>query len=268
MLTRAENAFGLETLRAEVLTRAGFLHGFSSRAGGVAGELQLGLSAGGERAAVLENRRRLLLDVFGEALPLMTVAQVHGAKTLRVARCDARAGEPKQADGLMTDEPGVALGIQTADCVPVLVADRERGTVAAFHAGWRGTVRRVVEQGIARMHAEYGTRPESLVAAIGPCIGECCYTVGAEVRQEFEAAFGYGAELFVQGEEGAGMRLDLKEANRRQLLEAGLEEGEIEVMPECTACGVGRFFSYRAEAGKTGRMMAVIAARAGSRVGR
>jgi YfiH family protein len=290
MMTTSKDGPGLDTLRAELLTRAGFLHGFSSRRGGAsavygrAGELNLGLTAVDARSVVLGNRKKLLADVFGEVLPLVTVAQVHGDETLRVNRADAMdwlsdapTAPPAKADGLVTSEPGVALGIQTADCVPVLVADRERGVVAAFHAGWRGTARRVVEQGIAKMQTEYGTRPESLVAAIGPCIGACCYTVGAEVRQQFDAAFVYSAELFVLAGHGrknpaagrgdvsaadqTAMQLDLKEANRRQLLAAGLEAEAVEVLPECTACDVSRFFSYRAEDGKTGRMMAVIAAR-------
>ena len=96
----------------------------------------------------------------------------------------------------MTAEPGVLLGIQTADCIPVLVADRRRLAVAAFHAGWRGTVKRIVENGIGRMRMEFGSRPEDLVAAIGPGIGACCYAVGEEVLSEFESQFNYGAELF------------------------------------------------------------------------
>ena len=101
-----------------------------------------------------------------------------------------------EGDGLMTDVPGVLLGVGTADCVPVLVVDVEKRVVAAFHAGWRGTVARIVERGVAMMRREYGSRVEDLVAAVGPSIGACCYTVGEEVRSEFGGQFGYAEELF------------------------------------------------------------------------
>ena len=106
------------------------------------------------------------------------------------------ASGPLEADGLMTDEPGLLLGVQTADCIPVLVADRKRRAVAAFHAGWRGTVKRIVETGVGRMRLEFGSRPEDLIAAIGPGIGPCCYAVGEEVLSEFESQFAYARELF------------------------------------------------------------------------
>ena len=158
-------------------------------------------------------------------------------------------------DGLMTDEPGVLLGIQTADCLPVLIADTKRRAVAAFHAGWRGTLKGVVEQGVGSMREEFGSDPKDLMAAIGPGIGSCCFAVGAEVRKLFAARFSYAEELFIAGE---ALRMDLVEANRRQLLAAGLSPETIFAMRECTSCRTDRYFSYRAEGGKTGRMMAVI----------
>ncbi len=154
---------------------------------------------------------------------------------------------------------GALVGVQTADCVPLLVADTERRVVAAFHAGWRGTVARIVEKGIAAMREEFESRPEDLVAAIGPSIGACCYRVGDEVRAEFGAAFGYAGELFRVSE--GGLWLDLWEANRRQLAAAGVEN--IWVAGECSGCGVDgagrrRYFSHRVDKGVTGRMMSVI----------
>jgi YfiH family protein len=94
-----------------------------------------------------------------------------------------------KGDGLMTGEPGVLLGIQTADCIPVLLADRKNRAVAAFHAGWRGTLARIVENGVGRMRLEFGSKPEHLIASIGPGIGQCCYAVGEEVQQQFESQF-------------------------------------------------------------------------------
>lgn len=183
---------------------------------------------------------------------------------------------------MMTTEPGLLLAIQTADCIPVLVADRKRRVIAAFHAGWRGTLKRIVERGVGQIRLEYGSSPEDLVAAIGPGIGSCCYAVGEEVRNEFESQFSYAGELFRQvvnydplkekyplsfltarppGRTNPALHLDLVEANRRQLLDAGLNPGAISEVRECTSCHTGRYFSYRAERGFTGRMLSVIGIR-------
>jgi YfiH family protein len=168
-----------------------------------------------------------------------------------------------EGDGLMTDVPGVLLGVGTADCVPVLVVDVEKKVVAAFHAGWRGTVARIVERGVAKMRGEYGSRVGDLVAAVGPSIGVCCYAVGDEVRAEFAGQFGYADSLFKTEASGGVMRLNLWEANRRQLLEAGVGEARISVVGECTACardegGTRRYFSHRGEKGVAGRMLNVV----------
>ena len=159
--------------------------------------------------------------------------------------------------------------MQTADCIPVLVADRKRRAVAAFHAGWRGTVNRIVESGLGRMRLEFGSRPEDLMAAIGPGIGPCCYAVGEEVLSSFESQFGYARELFREvydsepvrrripmlfltqrapghSEMGPSLHLDLVEANRRQLLDAGLKARPIQMVGGCTSCQRELFFSHRA----------------------
>ena len=255
------------TLRSTLLQEAGIRHGFATRHGGVSlayrgpgwsgdagdGDLNLGYTASDSRENVQENRSRLLAEVFGRELPLATLHQVHSATVLRVGREQASEEAFLRGDGLMTDEPGLALGIQTADCVPVLVADRRTGAVAGFHAGWRGTLARIVEHGITRMRREFGSAPEELRAAIGPAIGPCCYPVGAEVEAQFRDVFPYASSLF-SGER----RLNLAEANRQQLLAAGLRADSVQKLRFCTSCDVGRFFSYRAEQGVTGRMMAVI----------
>jgi hypothetical protein len=209
------------------------------------------------------------------AMKLVTVRQVHANRIHSVTAVDASAGRLEtpegkavlEGDGLVTDEPGILLAAGTADCVPVLLVDPGRRAVGAFHAGWRGTAARIVEHGVERMRREYGSRPQDLLAAIGPSIGPCCYTVGEEVRERFAAEFGYGNELLRSngglGDEASILRMDLWEANRRQLIDAGVEAGKITTVGECTACAVDasgyrRYFSHRAEAGRTGRMLSVI----------
>ncbi len=220
-------------------------------------------------------------NAHGEPWPLVQVKQIHSAI---VHRINAATPNPLAGDGLITNAPALLLAIKTADCVPVLVADTKRRVVGAFHAGWRGTVARIVEKGVGEMRRQFGSLPRDLRAAIGPSIRRCCYQVGSEVRADFESQFPYAGDLFEEvfdsnaihvrypllflnqrapghGDLGPEIHLDLVEANRRQLQDAGLREAHISVIDGCTACDTARFFSHRAEFGKTGRMMAVIGIR-------
>ncbi len=271
---------GLEIVRVAGWGCYGWLrHGFSTRMAGVStvyggNSLNLGWTKEDKAALVAENRRRFLVAVCGQdaGVSLVGVRQIHsgvvrvvkegdGALDGRLQTAEAKA--VLEGDGLITDVPGVLLGVGTADCVPVLVVDVEKRVVGAFHAGWRGTVARIVEQGVAKMEAEYGSRVEDLVAAVGPSIGACCYSVGEEVRSEFAAKFEYAEGLFSDGTAGGAMRLNLWEANRLQLLGAGVAESRISVVGECTACardedGALRYFSHRGEKGVAGRMLNVV----------
>jgi polyphenol oxidase len=264
------------------------IHGFSTRTGGKTTvyrpgktDLNLGFTASDDPRRVTANRGLFVRAATGgkEILGMVTLKQIHSSLIRRVTAEDIPA--VLKGDGLMTDQPGVLLGIQTADCIPVLVADRKKRAVAAFHAGWRGTLARIVENGVGRMRVEFGSQPENLIASIGPGIGQCCYSVGNEVREQFESQFPYAPELFHEvydsdpvkekypmlfltarapghSDLGPGMHLDLVEANRRQLLAAGLKKGSIFVTGQCTGCNTDRFFSHRIEQGFTGRMMSVI----------
>jgi YfiH family protein len=250
-------------------------HGFSTRRGGVSrayldepenaenrsGELNLGFTAADLPENVRENRLRFAGAITGDReTPLATVRQVHSNLSVVVPRDGmANSGTVLEADGVMTGQPCMLLGIQTADCIPVLVADPVKRAVAAFHAGWRGTVERIVELGVGRIAAEFGSHPEDLIAAIGPGIGACCYTVGGEVRARFAAKFSYAEELFLR--RGEDLYLNLVEANRRQLLAAGLVADAIAAVGGCTACQPELFYSHRASGGHAGRMMAVIGIR-------
>jgi len=266
-------------------------HGFSTRRGGVSraycaddapGELNLGYTASDARDAVLQNRRLLVEAVTGvPETPLVTLRQIHSNHTVVSQVGDPSRETPRKGDGLITSEPGLLLGIQTADCVPILIADRKLRAVGAFHAGWRGTVKRIVETGVGRMRLEYGSRPEDLMAAIGPCVGACCYSVGHEVLSSFESQFAYARELFrdvfdsdpvrtkypmlfltqrAPGHSpiGPSLHLDLIEANRRQLLDSGVRPDAIHVVRGCTNCQPKLFFSHRGSGGHAGRMMSVI----------
>jgi hypothetical protein len=279
----------IEILHADSLSGIPWLvHGFSTRQGGVSTcygskALNLGLTPHDTHQNV-ERNRALFLRVIGAAnkdkslWPLTQVRQIHSATTHRVTDV---SGHTPAGDGMTTNIPGILLAIKTADCVPVLIADVKQRVVGAFHAGWRGTVARVVEKGVGEMRRQFGSDPSDLRAAIGPGIRKCCYSVGAEVRAEFESQFTYGGELFEEvfdsnaihirypllflsqrapghGDLGPEIHLDLIAANQRQLQDAGVSKEHISVVEGCTACDTKRFFSHRAEFGKTGRMMSVI----------
>ncbi|MDE1176266.1 MAG: peptidoglycan editing factor PgeF [Edaphobacter sp.] len=255
-------------------------HGFSTRQGGRSSvyggsSLNLGWTREDEPANVHQNRSAFVQEVSGNGAPmkLVTVRQIHSAivQTAGAEAFDAKLETEDgkavlEGDGLITNTPGVLIAAGTADCVPVLVVDPVLRAVGAFHAGWRGTVAGIVGEGIALMRQEYGSEPGNLVAAIGPSIGSCCYTVGEEVREQFSAAYPYSADLFQEkaSSEGApSLTVDLWEANRRQLLDAGLSFGNVSVVGECTACtrmenGERRYFSHRDEHGHAGRMLNAI----------
>lgn len=277
------------------------IHGFSTRQGGVSkvysrdphcGELNLGFTPDDSRKNVLQNRKRFMQAVASGlasavekkgAPSLAMLQQIHSGVIHKMDQAlqAASADRPLRGDGWIADRPGTLLGIQTADCLPILVADVRLRIVAAFHAGWRGTLARIAQRGVGRLRAEFGCRPEDLTAAIGPGIGSCCYAVGEEVRMEFSSQFAYADALFQEifdldpikekypmlfltarapghSNLGPSTHLDLPEANRRQLQDAGMQPDKIHVLDMCTACNSAQFFSHRGEHGFTGRMLNVI----------
>jgi YfiH family protein len=286
-------------LRAKHLSRASWLiHGFSTRAGGFSqvygqNDLNLGFTKHDSPATVERNRALFLRELgalthgrrgarkAGKPWPLITLRQFHSDI---IHRIDSVPEKPLVGDGMITATPGLLLAIQTADCLPILLVDTKRHAVGAFHAGWRGTLRRIVEKGLGEMFRCFGSRPGDIKAAIGPGIHGCCYQVGEEVRTRFESQFAYAAKLFREVKDSDPVRekypllfltarspghselpnrifLDLVEANRQQLLAAGVQKTNIEVSPFCTNCRPDLLFSYRAEKGKTGRMLGVVGIR-------
>lgn len=282
-------ARGLQIVESRALAKIAWLtHGFSTRVGGssvLEGKpaLNLGFTEWDERDRVDANRGKFAQAIGASHLPLITLCQFHSDVIyLATMPCE----EAPKADALITATPGLLLGVQTADCVPILLADTRRRVVSAIHAGWRGTLARIAVKALGRMAMEFGTRPRDVVAGIGPAIGRCCYEVGPEVAQAFAAQFPAAADWFdgpfeqlADGEEPLWLpwltmmppghvpppprvRLDLRASNRWQLIDAGVPEKQIAVSDLCTGCRTDLLFSYRREGAKTGRLMAVIGIRA------
>jgi YfiH family protein len=295
----------LRILRSDTLAGIPWLlHGFSTRCGGVSEAyggraLNLGITPQDSRAAV-ERNRDLFLQAIGASdgasvarasgpgtrvedprhtlWPMIRMRQVHSGVTHRV---DELPPQPLQGDGLITNRPGIVLAVRVADCLPVLMADPVRRAVGAFHAGWRGTLARIVEKGVGEFRRQFGSDPADMKAAIGPGIHRCCYEVSEDFPDKFRAQFPYADGLFEEvfssdpvrrkypllfmnqrapghGEPPRTAHLDLVEANRRQLLEAGVREQNIWISDLCTSCRTDLLFSHRREKGVTGRMLGAI----------
>lgn len=233
-------------LTVPALSGAGIRVAFTARAGGVAGPLDLSLVGGADPGVVVRNRARALGAVGASPEAWTSGRQIHGTRVARVGsdECGSGAFDPGTAladvDALWTDEPGPALVILTADCLPVLIVDPTRPAVGVVHAGWRGLVAGVVGRTVAAMGG-----PENLRAFVGPSIGPCCYEVGPEVAEEARASL--GSEV-VRGSTN-GVRLDLWRGARAALAAAGV--GAVLTSALCTRCEPHRFFSHRAAA--TGR---------------
>jgi len=296
---------GLQILESPLLARITWLtHGFSTRPGGAselalkhnaseakkqcAAEkvLNLGFTEWDSRTSVLENRAKFFAALDAGESRVAALRQIHSDIVHVVGAAEfPRGDEAPKGDALITREPGVLLTIQTADCIPILLADTKRRAVAAIHSGWRGTAQRIAEKTLGRMQMEFGTRPQDVIAALGPGIGGCCYEVGHEVVKEFTAKFLNAREWFTgpvdaleNGDNDPNwlpwltMRppghappaprahLDLIAANRAILTGAGIASKNITSSGFCTACRTDLFFSYRREQ-TTGRMMAAIGIR-------
>jgi YfiH family protein len=275
---------GIRILQVPALSRIPWLvHGFSTRPGGaspLAGSrvLNLGFTEWDAGDKVHANRRRLQAAIGAQKFTLISLLQFHSDSILFF---DEAPVEPSRADASIANRPGLLLAVQSADCVPILLVDTRNRAVAAVHAGWRGTLQRIVTKAIGRMQMQFGTKPADLLAAIGPAIGGCCYEVGTEVAAAFAAQFPNASEFFDElrtGDEPNPLQwmnmmppghqpppkkvlLDLRKANRAQLLDANVAGKNIFVSDLCTGCRTDLFFSYRKEGSQSGRMMSVIGIR-------
>jgi YfiH family protein len=260
---------GVRALVCALLDAEGFANGFSTRAGGCSPMPKDALNLAGfdedDAANIHENRRRFLalFQDRKQTWRLATCWQVHSANVRRVVPLDANDAfdtNEERCDALTTDAPHILLGVQTADCVPIILGDARTGACAAVHAGWRGTAASIVSATLERMREEYGTRAADVRACIGPAALVCCYEVGREVIETFRARFDYTDELLVPTREGHA-RIDLQRANHRQLTGTGVLPERIHTAPFCTICRNDLFFSYRREKklyGRTGRLLAVV----------
>ncbi len=285
----------IEILQAREFAALPWLvHGFSTRAGGASllphpggrsgdqSALNLGFTDWDKPENVLANRAQLLTVLDAEKMTLVTLRQVHSDV---IYALDEPPASVLSGDAAITRTRGLLLGVQTADCVPILLADTRIRAVAAVHAGWRGTLRRIAAKTLGHMQMVCGTRPADVLAAIGPAISQCCYEVGLEVAQAYAGQFANAREWFdgpfeqlAAGEEPnpfkwlsmappghdppPRVRLDLVAANRWQLLDAGVKPANIAASELCTSCRTDVLFSYRREGARTGRMLAGIGVRA------
>jgi YfiH family protein len=234
----------------------------STRHGGVSlgelGSLNLGGSVDDEPSHVRVNRDRLFRALSVDERKVSYVRQVHGCRVVESRETGTPGvaeGNPIEADAQMTDRPGVSLFLTFADCVPIFVYDPVRHVVGLAHAGWRGTVAEVGGRLVDAMGERYGCLPNDLRAAIGPAIGHCCYEVGEDVAREFKSR--WPGSVVTSRSPRMSWQVDLWDANRRQLIAAGLTNFNVFVTGVCTACRVDEFFSHRGQAGRAGRFAAI-----------
>jgi len=255
---QAERSSEMENIcSCDILGRwSGIRHGTTMRNDAFPLEFSMALHTGQPRNEVVGNRKRLE-KIFGPDAVYISVKQVHGDNIHTVESVEnfgwLELDENIKADALVTSLPGVVLTILTADCVPILLYDPISEAIGVVYAGWRGTSLSILPKTVRLMRSRYGSRPEDIVAAIGPAIGGCCYEVDGEVAECFDR---YGKAL--RRTENGKYMLDLKSVNADQLVYEGLRPERIEISPVCTSCENGRFFSYRKNPGCDGRFMSCI----------
>jgi polyphenol oxidase len=253
-------------LVCEPLEQAGFTNAFSTRLGGVSpfskDALNLAYFKGDEKENVAENRRRFLKAISAEQALVVTARQTHSTERCFIETSDQVRGPQPDCDAMTTRLTNVLLAIQTADCLPVLIADTKSGAMAAIHAGWRGTAGRITERTVADLMQSVGANPRNCIAALGPTACPECYEVGEDVIERYKKEFGYWRDLLGNFKEGGKAHLDIRAANIQQLVFCGFTEERIHVAEYCTMHENDLFFSYRREGkgqpSNVGRLLSVI----------
>ena len=239
------------------------LHFVTTRSGGVSiapyNSLNLGLHTADNPAHVLQNRTLLANEIGIADDKILYASQVHSGNVKVIDDEDVAEGILKtnpETDAMVTDIPGICLMVMVADCVPVLLFDPVKNVIAVIHAGWRGTVQKIVSNTIAVMKTNYGSNPSNLIAAIGPSIGPCCYEVGEEVKLSVSSSFGSTEGYLIKQKESGKFNFDLWHSNHKQLIDKGLRTENIETAGICTKCNSDTYYSSRASGGITGRFAA------------
>ena len=262
------NKNGLVYLAADGIEAAGgAVHGFSTRLGGVSegifASLNLSMNRGDDPEHVRENYRRFCAAIGADLERVVCASQVHGDTVRSITSADLGIGldqeAPWQADGLVTDIPGVVLTVFTADCLPILLYDPVRKVASAVHAGWRGTALGIVSRTVERMVDCYGCDRLDILAAIGPGISRCCFETHEDVPNAMTEAMGASALHCIQVLPTGKFRVDLKALNVCRLKAAGLDESHIAVSADCTACLPEKYWSHRYTHGQRGSQAAMIA---------
>lgn len=262
------NAGGVVYLAADgIETAGGAAHGFSTRLGGVSegiyASMNLGTNRGDDPAKVRENFCRFCAAIGTDREKLVFSCQVHGCGVRVVTAADLGKGLDRpvdyEADALITDVPGVALTVFSADCLPILLYDPVRRVAGAVHAGWRGTSLGIVTQTVERMVECFGCSRADLLAAIGPGISKCCFETHEDVPNAMTEALGASALQFIEILPTGKFHLDLKGLNAKRLEGAGIPEEHIAVAADCTACMPEKYWSHRVTQGHRGSQAAMIA---------
>ena len=253
------NKDGLEYFQFESFDPQFDMHGIFTRKGGVSPQpwssLNLGGTVGDERPNVIENRRRIYSVMDRAVESIFDVWQVHSADVICSDIPRPLDAMHEKGDAILTDNPQITLFMRFADCVPILLHDPERRVIGVVHAGWQGTVKKVVQHAVQKMTLQYGSHPGDIYAGIGPSIGPDHYQVGEDVINQVHASFGNNAPEILIHHNGS-THLDLWQANSILLEQAGVSH--IEIANICTACDINRWYSHRAEHGKTGRFGAIL----------
>lgn len=243
--------------------REGFIHGFLGRKGGKSqgayDSLNLSLRVGDDPLLVKDNLCNVKKAVGVHDLRVVTMHQIHGDRIVEVK--DKNLKEAGEADGMVTEQKEVFLGVLTADCVPILFSVPSRRVTAIVHAGWRGTMAGLASKMVSRLREQYRVGPDAIEVALGPAIGPCCYEIGEDVSAPLLARWKEKAEQSMQKKDNKQF-LDLRNLNILLLQQSGVPPGKIFTLGPCTACSSEEFFSYRYDSAQgekdTGRQLSFI----------
>lgn len=248
------------------LAAGGIAHGFSTRIGGVSegihASLNLGTTRGDEPDCVRENYRRFCAAIGADVARIVMTNQIHSTIIRTATPSDIKADlydpEGYDCDGLITNDPGLALTIFSADCIPVLLYDPVQRVIAAVHAGWRGTAGDIAGKAARMMQENYRCFPGDILAAIGPGISQCCFETHADVPDAMAEALGGLVKPYVISLENGKFKVDLKGINAALLARAGVSPSHIEISGDCTACLPDKYWSHRVTQGKRGSQAAIL----------